>query len=51
MRKARKYHRPEDLVDPNYYGIGPKKEVKAALQSIEDRGWIILFLYMFLCIQ
>ncbi|PRD30658.1 UNVERIFIED_CONTAM: 39S ribosomal protein L50 [Trichonephila clavipes] len=38
MRKARKYKRPEEKVDPNYYGIGPKKEVKTALQSIIDRG-------------
>lgn len=46
MQRSRKYKRPEDLVDPHYYGIGPKKEVQAALQSIEDRGYDILFLYV-----
>ncbi|GIY59299.1 39S ribosomal protein L50, mitochondrial [Caerostris extrusa] len=39
MRKARKYKRPEDLEDPYYYGVGPKPEVKAALQSLSDRGF------------
>ncbi|GFT77588.1 39S ribosomal protein L50 [Nephila pilipes] len=38
MRKARKYKRPEEKVDPYYYGIGPKEEVKEALQSMIDRG-------------
>ncbi|XP_015917312.1 uncharacterized protein [Parasteatoda tepidariorum] len=39
IKNARRYKRPEDLVDPYYYGLGPKKEVQSMAQSISDRGF------------
>ncbi|XP_054719658.1 uncharacterized protein LOC129229387 [Uloborus diversus] len=39
VEKARKYKRPEDLEDPQYYGIGPKEEVKALFKSLLNKGF------------